>query len=250
MAVYRNAAFAAYAMELNMPDPNENTPGVANVVEKPHPCCNGAPNVRGCDVAVSIPNKTRQQVYQEWISSFDQADNRSKLFRRIRGGVMFNQPGQFLTGTFEARPIEGTVGEVGFTSSVYNNSVGKETIEDIKKDSFVKSSFLTHTNCCKYICADQTGPQLWTCEATFEDDDKASGATKVTLKLRVRPNGCIVCGGEEGCNIPCFVFIPFICLQLSCVLCCTFACMSGMEAQYSSQRALVRFISFFYHFLT
>ena len=135
---------------------------------------------------VTVPNKSRSQVYQEWLSSFDQADQRSVLFRRIRGGAMWNTLGTMVSGTFEARPVGGTSGEVGFKTKVYGRAVGEETIEDLKKDSFVKSSFLNNTNCCSYICSDANGPLLWTSEATFEDDDKASGvATKITLKLRM-----------------------------------------------------------------
>ena len=119
---------------------------------------------------------------------------------------MFNTLGTMVSGTFEARPVGGTSGEVGFKTKVYGRAVGEETIEDLKKDSFVKSSFLNNTNCCSYVCSDDNGPHLWTSEATFEDDDKAPGvATKITLKLRMRAKGCIVFPDEEtGGNIPCF----------------------------------------------
>ena len=195
---------------------------------------------------VTVPNKSRSQVYQEWLSSFDQADQRSVLFRRIRGGGLYDKFGVMVSGTFEARPVGGTSGEVGFKTKVYGEDVGEETIEDLKKDSFVKSSFLNSTNCCTYVCSDGNGPLLWTSEATFEDDDKASGvATKITLKLRFRPKGCIVCPDEEtGSNIPlhCLWPTPFIamCIVLPCIYLCN---QSQFEAGYSQQRAMVSSLS-------
>ena len=181
-----------------------------------------------------------------WLSSFDQADQRSVLFRRIRGGAMWTNLGTMVAGTFEARPKGGTTGEVGFKSIVYGRSVGEETIDDLKKDSFVKSSFLTNTNTCAYICSDDSGPLLWTSEAIFEDDDKASGvATKVTLKLRFKPKGCIVCPNEEtGSNIPLWCLCPFVCIQMAIMIPCVYLCnASHFEAGYSQQRAMVRCVS-------
>ena len=156
---------------------------------------------------------------------------------------MWNTLGTMVSGTFEARPVGGTSGEVGFKTKVYGRAVGEETIEDLKKDSFVKSSFLNNTNCCSYICSDANGPLLWTSEATFEDDDKASGvATKITLKLRMRAKGCIVFPDEEtGGNIPCFCFFPPICIQMCIMVPCVLLCNASiMDAQYSQQRAMVR----------
>ena len=197
--------------------------------------------VRGCEVVVTVPNKSRSQVYQEWLSSFDQTDQRSVLFRRIRGGAMWNTLGTMVSGTYEARPVGGTSGEVGFKTKVYGRAVGEETIEDLKKDSFVKSSFLNNTNCCSYICSDANGPLLWTSEATFEDDDKASGvATKITLKLRFRPKGCIVlCDEEKGGNCPLWCLFPPVLLLAVPQLCLIFSC-NNFEAGYSRQRAIVR----------
>ena len=150
-----------------------------------------------------------------------------------------------IDGTFEARPIEGTPGEVGFKCKVFSSDVAEETIEDLKKDSFVKSSFLTHTSVSTYICSAPYGPHLWTSEATFEDDDKASGiATKITLKLRFRPKGCIVlCDEEKGGNCPLWCLfppVPFImCLLAAPQLCLIFSC-NNFEAGYSRQRAIVQ----------
>ena len=190
-------------------------------------------------MVVTVPNKTRSQVYQEWLSSFDQADQRSVLFRRIRGGAMHSS--ETIDGTFEVRPIGGTPGEVGFKCKVYSSDVAEETIEDLKKDSFVKSSFLTHTNYCTYISSAPYGPHLWTSEARFEDDDKASGvATKVTLKLRFRPKGCMVlCDEEAGCNFPLWCLFPPVLLLAVPQLCLIFFC-NNFEAGYSRQRAIVR----------
>ena len=155
---------------------------------------------------------------------------------------MFNTLGTMVSGTFEARPVGGTSGEVGFKTKVYGRAVGEETIEDLKKDSFVKSSFLTHTSVSTYICSAPYGPHLWTSEATFEDDDKASGiATKITLKLRFRPKGCIY--EEKGGNCPLWCLfppVPFImCLLAAPQLCLIFSC-NNFEAGYSRQRAIVR----------
>ena len=77
---------------------------------------------------------------------------------------------------------------MGFKCKVFSSDVAEETIEDLKKDSFVKSSFLTHTSVSTYICSAPYGPHLWTSEATFEDDDKASGiATKLRLNFDFDP---------------------------------------------------------------
>ena len=159
---------------------------------------------------------------------------------------MFNTLGTMVSGTYEARPVGGTSGEVGFKTKVYGRAVGEETIEDLKKDSFVKSSFLNNTNCCSYVCSDDSGPLLWTSEARFEDDDKASGvATKITLKLRFRPKGCIVCLDEEtGSNIPLHCLWPTTCIAMVIMLPCIYLCnQSTFEAGYSQQRAMVSSLS-------
>ena len=159
---------------------------------------------------------------------------------------MWNTLGTMVSGTFEARPVGGTSGEVGFKTKVYGRAVGEETIEDLKKDSFVKSSFLNNTNCCSYVCSDDSGPLLWTSEARFEDDDKASGvATKITLKLRFRPKGCIVCPDEEtGSNIPLHCLWPTTCIAMVIMLPCIYLCnQSTFEAGYSQQRAMVSSLS-------
>ena len=143
-----------------------------------------------------------------------------------------------VNGTYETRLTRGTPGEVGSKSYVFGVETGEETIVDVKKDSYVESTYLTSTNACKQVCADDSGPNLYTSKVTFEDDDKASGvSTKFTLKLRSEPMGCITCFGS---NIPCLFLFPPLCIQISLLMCCALVCCGNQEAQWSAGRQMAQ----------
>ena len=72
-----------------------------------------------------------------------------------------------VNGTYETRLTRGTPGEVGSKSYVFGVETGEETIVDVKKDSYVESTYLTSTNACKQVCADDNGPNLYTSKVTF-----------------------------------------------------------------------------------
>jgi len=199
-----------------------------------------APNIKGGEITISIP-KPRAQVFQEWILSFAGADKRSVLFRRIRGGGMWQHDIQVLSGgTYQTRLITGTPGEVGSKRMVFGVFTGEETIDNVKKDQYVESTFITSTNCCRQICSDDTGPHMWTCKVMFEDDNNVSGvvSTKFTIKLRQKPMGCITCGNSG--NIPCIFLFPPICIQVSLAICCAMTCCSQEKAWSRSRRTIQR----------
>ncbi len=191
------------------------------------------PNVRGFEVKIDVPGKTRSQVYAEWLNSFDASDNRSTLFRKVRSGEMAKTHTTGGFSSFDSRPIKGTSREVGAQYKVYQSaSIATETITVLKKDSYAESTYHTRDNFCSKLCGDDNGPHIWTSKATFEDNK--AGGTTFTLLIRAEPAGFINCFGT---NLPCFVLFPPICIQFSivvaCVLagCCTNLDASGMQAR-------------------